>query len=76
MYTFYTKPVYFKNQFLSYRWQIAGRTKSTAAALPAAIPILGLRVAPAHTPWEGAPISGRPLTSAPEQPGDAPGQTV
>lgn len=52
MYTFYTKPVYFKHQFLSYRWQIAGRTGSTAAPLPAAILVLRLRVAP--TPATGS----------------------
>lgn len=34
LYTFYTKPVYFKNPFLSYRRQTAGRTTSTSEALP------------------------------------------
>lgn len=41
-YAFYTKPVYFKNQFLSYRWHIAKRNENTAAPPPAAIPMTRL----------------------------------
>lgn len=72
MYTFYTKPVYFKHQFLSYRWQIAGRTGSTAAPLPEAIPILRLRVAPAPATGSrahfGAPGDIRAAAASPLPP--------
>ena len=73
MYTFYTKPVYFKNQFLPYRWHIAKSKESTVAPLPAAILIARLRVAEPR--YVGTRARFRvSIAAAPEQRGP-PGQT-
>lgn len=65
-YAFYTKPVYFKNQFLSYRWHIAKRNENTAAPPPAAIPMT--RLGEAGRVTGGPPARPRPpAASSPAQ---------
>lgn len=74
-YTFYTKPVCFKNQFLSYRWHIARRNENTASPLPAAVVIIRLRVAAAHSAGARAHLR-EPEDLGPRAPGASLEQTV